>query len=55
MAAYVILYTTEVINEALHAEFRSRVAPLLESDGGKYLVLGDVSEATDGETTGTAA
>ena len=51
MAAYVVLYTTEVIDAALHAEFRSRVAPLLEADGGKYLVRGDVSEATDGETT----
>ena len=37
MAAYVVLYTTEVIDAALHAEFRSRVAPLLEADGGKYL------------------
>ena len=51
MAAYVILYTTEVTDEALHAEFRSRVTPLLEADGGKYLVRGDVAEASDGETT----
>ena len=50
MAAYVILFTTEVTDEALHAEFRSRVTPLLEAYGGKYLVRGDVSEATDGES-----
>ena len=51
MPAYVILYTTEVTDEALHAEFRSRLTPLLEADGGKFLVRGDVLEATDGETT----
>lgn len=45
-----ILYTTEVIDEELHAEFRSRVEPLLEAAGGKYIARGDVSEASDGET-----
>ena len=50
MPAYVVLYTTEVTDEALHAEFRSRVVPLLEAKGGKYLMRGDVSEASDGET-----
>ena len=51
MAAYVILYTTEVTDEELHAEFRSRIAPLLEAAGGKFIVRGDVSEASDGNTT----
>ena len=50
MAAYAILYTT-VADEALHAEFRSRQVPLLEAKGGKVVMRGPVSEATDGETT----
>lgn len=50
MPAYAILYTTEVIDEALHAEFRSRVVPLLEAKGGKYITRGNVVEASDGET-----
>ena len=42
MAAYTVLYTTEVIDEALHAEFRSRVTSLLEAKGGKFLMRGDM-------------
>lgn len=44
MPAYVILHTTEILDEELHAEFRSRVGPMLEARGGKYLMRGDVSE-----------
>ncbi len=51
MAAYVILYTTEVTDEALHAEFRKRVGPLLQAKGGKYLLRGDISEVIGGELT----
>ena len=51
MAAYAILYTTKVTDEALHAEFRSRVTALLEAKGGKFLMRGNVSEASDGDTT----
>lgn len=50
MAAYAILYTTEVTDEALHAEYRSRVTALLEAKGGKFVARGDVAEASDGET-----
>ena len=50
MPAYVILYLTEV-DEARHAEFRSRQRPLLEAKGGKIVARGPVAEATDGETT----
>ena len=52
MAAYVILYTTEVTDEDLHAEFRKRVGPLLQAKGGKYLLRGDISEVIGGELTG---
>ncbi len=52
MVAYVILYTTEVTDEARHAEFRKRVGPLLQANGGKYLVRGDISEIMGGELTG---
>ena len=52
MAAYVILYTIEVTDEALHAEFRKRVGPLLQAKGGKYLLRGDISEVIGGELTG---
>ncbi|MYC39032.1 MAG: DUF1330 domain-containing protein [Chloroflexi bacterium] len=45
-----ILYTTEVTDEALHAEYRSRVAALLEAEGGKFVARGSVVEASDGET-----
>ena len=51
MAAYAVLYTTEVIDEALHAEFRSRVTSLLEAKSGKFVMRGDIAEASDGETT----
>ena len=51
MAAYTVLYTTEVIDEALHAEFRSRVTSMLEAKGGKFLMRGDIAEASDGDTT----
>ncbi len=50
MSAYVVLYVTEVTDEERHAEFRSQVVPLLEAKGGKHLMRGDVSEASDGET-----
>ena len=51
MAAYAILYTTEVTDEARHAEFRSQVTALLEAKGGKFLMRGNVAEASDGDTT----
>lgn len=44
MPAYVILHTTEILDEELHAEFHRRVGPLLEARGGKYLMRGNVSE-----------
>ena len=44
MPAYVILHTTEILDEELHAEFRRRVGPMLEARGGRYLMRGDVSE-----------
>ena len=51
MPAYVVLYTTEVTDEARHAEFRSRVVSLLEAKGGKFVFRGGVSDATDGQST----
>ncbi|MCY3692893.1 MAG: DUF1330 domain-containing protein [Chloroflexota bacterium] len=52
MPAYVILHTTEILDEELHAEFRSRVGPLLEARGGKYLIRGDVSEIIGEDAAG---
>ena len=52
MPAYVILHTTEILDEELHAEFRRRVGPLLEARGGKYLMRGNVSEVVGGDSTG---
>ncbi len=52
MPAYVILHTAEILDEELHAEFRSRVGPLLEARGGKYLMRGNVSEVIGGDSTG---
>ncbi len=52
MPAYVILHTSEILDEELHAEFRRRVGPLLEARGGKYLVRGNVSEVIGGNATG---
>ena len=49
MPAYVILHTTEILDEELHAEFRRRSVPLLEAKGGKYLMRGDVSETIGGD------
>ena len=54
MPAYVILHTTEILDEELHAEFRRRVGSLLEARGGKYLMRGNVSETIGGDTTGPA-
>ena len=51
MPAYAVLFTTEVTDEARHAEFRSRVVPLLEAKGGKFVFRGSVSEASDGNTS----
>ena len=50
MPAYVILYVTELVDEERHAEFRSRQPALLEAKGGKVIMRGPVTEATDGET-----
>ena len=52
MPAYVILHTTEILDEELHAEFRRRVGPMLEARGGKYLMRGDVSEIIGEGVTG---
>ena len=52
MPAYVILHTAEILDEELHAEFRSRVGPLLEARGGKYLMRGNVAEVIGGDATG---
>ena len=52
MPAYVVLYTTEVTDETRHAEFRSRMVPLLEAKGGKFLFRGGLSEASDGQPVG---
>ena len=49
MPAYAILYTT-VVDEELHAEFRSRQPSLLEAKGGRIIMRGPVVEATDSET-----
>ena len=49
MAAYVILYATEVIDEELHAEFRQRATALLEARGGRYLMRGRVAEIVGGD------
>ena len=43
MAGYVIL-DIHITDEALHAEFRRRVGPLVEARGGKFLVRGEVVE-----------
>ena len=51
MPAYVILHTTEILDEELHAEFRRRAGPLLEAKGGKYLMRGDVSETIGGSAS----
>ena len=50
MAGYVIL-DIEVIDEALHAEFRRRVVPLAEARGGKLLARGEVVEVVGGDLT----
>ena len=42
MPGYVILDTVEVIDEALFAEYRQRVTTLLEAQGGKFVMRGDV-------------
>ena len=54
MPAYVILHTTEILDEELHAEFRRRVGPMLEARGGKYLMRGNVSETIGEDMTGPA-
>ena len=46
MAAYAILYTVEVRDEDLHAEFRSLVPALLEAKGDKFVSCGDVLGVT---------
>ena len=50
MPGYAILLLSEV-DEARHAEFRSRQRPLLEAKGGKIIARGPVAEATDGDAT----
>ena len=52
MPAYVILHTSEILDEELHAEFRRRVGPMLEARGGKYLLRGDISEVIGADSTG---
>ena len=48
MAGYVIV-NNEIMDEALHAEFRELAAATIEAHGGKYLVRGGAAEAIDGE------
>ena len=48
MAGYVIV-NNEIMDEALHAEFRKRAAATIEAHGGRYLVRGGAAEAIDGE------
>ena len=48
MAGYVITHV-EVIDEVLFAEFRERITPLAEAQGGKYLVRGEAIEVVEGD------
>lgn len=50
MAGYVIL-DIHITDEALHAEFRQRVGPLVEARGGKFLIRGEVVETIGFELT----
>ena len=48
MAGYLIV-NNEVTDEAKYAEFRERVASVVEAHGGKYLVRGGTCEVMDGD------
>ncbi len=48
MAGYVIMHN-EITDEALHAEFREKVAAAIASYGGKYLARGGAVEVIDGD------
>ena len=52
MPAYVILHTTQILDEELHAEFRRRVGPMLEAKGGKFVMRGNVSEVIGEDAAG---
>ena len=48
MAGYMIV-NNEVTDEARYAEFRERIASVIESHGGKYLVRGGACEVLEGD------
>ncbi|MDE0269327.1 MAG: DUF1330 domain-containing protein [Acidimicrobiaceae bacterium] len=50
MAGYAII-NNEITDEALHAEFRDKVAATIEAHGGRYLVRGGATEVMDGDFT----
>ena len=48
MAGYLIV-NNEVTDEAKYAEFRERIASVMEAAGGKYLVRGGTCEVMEGD------
>jgi len=48
MAGYVIV-NDAITDEAVFAEFRTRIAATVEAHGGRYLVRGGTTEVIDGE------
>lgn len=48
MAAYVVVDILKVKDEAKWAEYRSKVPPIVEKFGGKYLAVGGPFEVVEG-------
>jgi len=48
MAAYFFIDVLEITNPAGMEEYRSRVGPLVEKFGGRYVVVGGPAEVVEG-------
>jgi uncharacterized protein (DUF1330 family) len=49
-----LLPDTDADAEARYAEYKARVAPMIEAAGGRYLLRAALGETLDGDATGDA-
>jgi uncharacterized protein (DUF1330 family) len=49
MSAYFLIDVQEIIDEAMMAEYRQRVFPVVEEFGGKYRVIGGEQHVLEGD------